>query len=113
MVGNGATVQGIFIMDVLAGWTSVRVNYVATARQDFRVGTFLPDTSRFFSYTTNNLYTQVSHRLLNNWAAPNQSVYAITFISGIQTADTQMNVVFNKSTFFVSNSTLQISVSTE
>ena len=101
-------------MDVQAQWTSVRINYVATARQDFRVGTFIPDTTRFLPSLTNNGNTQLNHRLLNNWTAGNQStVYAITFISGIQTADTQINIVFNKSTFFVSNSTLQIDVLTE
>lgn len=57
MVGNGANVKGIFIMDVQAAWTTVRINYVLTARQDFRVGTFLPDTSRFLPSLTNNINT--------------------------------------------------------
>jgi hypothetical protein len=34
-------------MSKTANWTSVNIHYVLSAREDFRVGTFVPETAQF------------------------------------------------------------------
>ena len=44
---NPTVIEGLFIMAKSAIWTSVNIHYLITAREDFRVGTFVPETTQF------------------------------------------------------------------
>ena len=95
-------------MSKTATWTTVSIHYVISAREDFRVGTFVPETAQFLPCGRQASELIVNHKLVRGWNASKKLVFGLPFLSGIRTMDTDMNINFNKSTFDPETSLLQI-----
>ena len=106
-------IEGLFIMSKTASWTATKIHYVITAREDFRVGKFVPQTAQFLPCRKESKDLIVSHKLVRPWQASKKLVFGLPFLSGIRTMDPQMNINFNKSSFDPETNLLQISMSFE
>jgi hypothetical protein len=84
------------------------IHYVISAREDFRVGAFVPETAQFLPCGKEASELIVSHKLVRAWNASKKLVFGLPFLSGIRTMDTEININFNKSTFDTETSLLQI-----
>ena len=102
---------GTFIISTTSIWTTVSINYVITARDDFRVGLFIPDLSDILPCNSNNISTistVISYKLIKPWSSTKKIIFAIPFLSGIKTYDQEMNINFKKSSFDTNTSLMQI-----
>ena len=72
------------------------------------MGTFVPETAQFLPCGKEASDLIVNHKLVKAWNAIKKQVFGLPFLSGIRTMDTEMNINFNKSTFDVETSLLQI-----
>ncbi len=72
------------------------------------MGTFVPETAQFLPCGKEASDLIVSHKLVRAWKASKKIVFGLSFLSGIRTMDTEININFNKSTFDAETSLLQI-----
>ncbi len=103
-----AIIEGLFIMSQTAQWASASVHYVISNREDFRVGTFVPEMMQFLPCGRESEDVVVHHRLVRAWNASTQLVFGLPFLSGIRTIDTELNITFGRSSFDPSTSVLSI-----
>jgi hypothetical protein len=108
---NPAVVEGLFIMSKTATWTLATIHYLISAREDFRVGTFVPETTQFLPCGKEASELIVNHKLVRVWNASKKLVFGLPFLSGIRTMDSEININFNKSTFDPETNLLQIPMS--
>ena len=107
---------GTFIISTTSMWTTVSINYAITARDDFRVGLFIPDLSDILpcnSNTISTISTVISYKLIKPWSSTKKTIFVIPFLSGIKTSDREINIKFKKPSFDSITSLMQIPLSVD
>ena len=107
---------GTFIISTTSMWTTVSINYAITARDDFRVGLFIPDLSDILpcnSNTISTISTVISYKLIKPWSSTKKTIFVIPFLSGIKTSDREININFKKPSFDSITSLMQIPLSVD
>lgn len=111
-MGSVGTTSSFCVIGLLLGednsWTSVRVYYFVSSRNDFFIGTFSAGTS------ANNLVTYLLQKyapgnsvslvnVLPNWTSSQENFTAVAQISGLRTTASTYSVSLGSSTFSASS----------
>ena len=76
----------LFLINRKSTWTSVHIHYIASSRQDFRVGNFLPSNLELFNAQNSSALRTVNVTYFfgaMKWTAYSRSASAHAYLTGI------------------------------
>jgi hypothetical protein len=93
---SSTTAQFVLLINEDLSWASVTVSYLISSRNDFWVGSFLPDTFGLIPSTSTSIVVQQD---LQTWTSQSGSFNFVYLISGLKTNDNSFNVDLTSASF--------------